>query len=298
MSGSTISERRARGLASGLSFLPIQAMSRAAGRLAAAPLPPWLLHPAIRAFGRGFGVDFDEAQQPVEAFGSFQEFFTRRLRPDARPIDTAADAFVAPCDGAWGATGTVEAGQLLQVKGRPYSLAQLLGREAEAERFEGGCFATLYLSPRDYHRFHAPCPVEVVSASYRPGRLWPVNGIGLHGVDGLFAENERICAFLRPPGESGPAPLCIVAVGATMVGSVKVEFDRLETNRPGARATDVDYARPVRFDRGEEWGRFEFGSTLVVVATAAFLDLAAREPGTPLRLGERIGSLRSGPASR
>lgn len=283
-----------------LRAMPQNAASRLAGRLAAARLPGWLLQPVIGAFGRVFGVDFSEARDPIRSFESFQDFFTRRLREGVRPVDPAPDAFVSPCDGAWGATGIVESGCLLQLKGRPYSLAALLGSEEEARRLEGGCFATFYLSPRDYHRFHVPCEVEVVAARYLPGRLWPVNAIGLHGVDGLFAENERICAWMRPPGRPGPPPLCLVAVGATFVGCVRVEFDDLVTNRRHARPTERCYEPGRRFARGEEWGRFEFGSTIVALAAPGFLQLDAADPGTPLRLGARIGRVAhgdSGPGS-
>ncbi len=277
----------------GIRGLPVRALSRLAGRVARQRLPRPVLRLMIRGFGRAVGVDFGEMRDPVESFETFQDFFVRRLRDGARPVDAGADAFVAPCDGAWGASGRIEGGSLLQLKGRPYSLAQLLGDDEAARRLEGGCFATFYLSPRDYHRFHAPCDVEVVAASHQPGTLWPVNSIGLRGVDGLFAENERICAWMRLAGATGAPPLCLVAVGATMVGCVKVEFDDLVTNRGAERPTHRQYTSPRRFTKGEEWGRFEFGSTLVLVAAPGSLELQMPAPGTALRQGERIGSTRS-----
>jgi phosphatidylserine decarboxylase len=287
---------------SGLRVLPMNGLSRFAGRLARIRLPGPLQRAQIRLFAAVFGVDCDEAREPIASYACFQDFFTRSLRDGARPLDVAPDAFVAPCDGAWGSSGNVKDGTLLQVKGRSYSLAALLGDADEADRFEGGVFATFYLSPRDYHRFHAPCAARVVSASYLPGRLWPVNRIGLEGVDGLFAQNERICAYLQleleaepsPPGRARTAGLCLVAVGATFVGSVKVTFDDLATNRVGrVGRTRRDYRdRPLRLAKGEEWGRFEFGSTIVLLAEAGVLELASNAPGSELRLGDRIGTLR------
>lgn len=271
--------------------LPVNTISRLAGRAATARLPQPLLAAAIRGFGRVFGVDFSEARDPVESFSSFQDFFTRELRPGVRPIDPASDAFVSPCDGIWGASGEIHDGMLLQVKGKQYSLAALLGGERDAACFEGGRFATLYLSPRDYHRFHAPCDVEVVSARYLPGALWPVNGLGLEGVDGLFARNERICAWMRVAGNTEAPGLCLVAVGATLVGSVRVAFDSLSTNEKGAVATTRTYDPAVCYARGAEWGRFEFGSTIVLVAGPGVVALEPADPGTPLRLGRRIGTL-------
>ncbi|MGH0029897.1 MAG: archaetidylserine decarboxylase, partial [Myxococcota bacterium] len=207
--------------------------------------------------------------------------------PGVRPIDPAPEALVSPCDGFWGASGRVEEGELLQVKGRPYSLAALLGDAEQARRLEGGAFATFYLSPRDYHRFHMPCDATPVAARHLPGTLLPVNGLGLHGVDGLFAGNERIAASFVLPGGG---ELAIVAVGATNVGKVRVTFDDLTTQTGrGPEARRYVDARPLA--KGEEWGRFEFGSTLVLVAAAEALRLEPEEPDRVLRLGTRIGTL-------
>ena len=277
---------------SALRMLPRNLISRGAGRLAALRLPRALRQPVCRAFGRSVGVDFDEVRDPLDSFPTLQAFFTRALRDGARPLDPAPEALLAPCDGAWGVAGTVTDGLLLQVKGRPYRLAALLGSADDARAYEGGCFATFYLSPRDYHRFHTPCALRVVAARAIPGSLWPVNRLGVEHVDGLFAENERLCAFfdVAPPGGGS---LCIVAVGATMVGKIRIGFDALETNLPGTRIRERRYgAEGPRLARGGEWGRFEFGSTLVLVAAPGVLDLEAQPAGTALRLGRRIGTLR------
>ncbi len=272
-----------------LRLLPRNLLSRAAGRFAALRLPPALVQAEIRVFARAVGADLSEVRDPLDSFGSLQEFFVRALCDGARPVAAGADALVAPCDGAWGESGTVSGGTLLQLKGRPYALADLLASGEDAARFEGGTFATFYLAPRDYHRFHAPCPARVERAVYVPGTLWPVNRLGLEGVDALFAQNERICAFLREPGD---ALLCLVAVGATLVGKVRVTFDALETNLPGASSVRRDYPDGVALARGEEWGRFEFGSTLVLLAERGAVALDAQPAGSRLRLGERIGTLR------
>ncbi|MBX3023543.1 phosphatidylserine decarboxylase [bacterium] len=272
-----------------LRALPTHALSRGAGWLAARRLPRPLRAPAVRAFGRAVGVDFSEVAEPLEAFESVQAFFTRRLRDGVRPIDAAPDALVSPCDGAWGAAGRIEQGQLLQVKGRHYDCAALLGDAAAAARFEGGAFATLYLSPRDYHRFHAPCAGRVRRAVHIPGALWPVNRIGVEGIAGLFAVNERLCAFLSVAGAS--EELALVAVGATMVGKVRVTFDDLTTNRRTRALEARGYGDGIPLAKGEEWGRFEFGSTIVLVAAPGLLTLDVQPPGTAVRLGQRIGTL-------
>lgn len=278
-----------------LGLLPKNTLSRLAGRAAGLPLPRFLRRGFLTAFGRTFGVDFSEVRDPLESFPTLQHFFVRALKDGARPVDPGPGLVVSPCDGAWGAAGKVAAGQLLQVKGRPYSLAELLGDAEEARRYEGGFFATLYLSPKDYHRFHTPCAATLGRVTYLPGALWPVNRAGVDGVPGLFSINERLVAFfdVAEPGHHGR--IAIAAVGATMVGKVKLAFDDLQTNLPGASRADRDYSPPQNFARCQEWGRFEFGSTLVLVATPGTLELEIGELGAPVRLGRRLGSLGGDP---
>jgi phosphatidylserine decarboxylase len=295
----TIRDARREGSASrafliaALRLLPKNALSRLAGRIVALRLPALLQRWQIRAFARVFGVDWNEVRDPITSFRSLQDFFVRALLPEVRPVDSDPDAFVAPSDGAWGETGIVREGMLLQVKGRPYSLGALLGDEASAEHFEGGSYATIYLSPRDYHRFHAPCDVHVARLRHLPGTLWPVNRAGVEGVDALFAQNERICAFMDLPTPGGRDALCIVAVGATLVGKVRVNFDSLSSNLPRATVRERIYGEEVpRLVKGEEWGRFEFGSTPVVIAAPGVAALEGHASGTRVRMGARIGTLR------
>ncbi|MEM9594266.1 MAG: archaetidylserine decarboxylase [Acidobacteriota bacterium] len=274
--------------------LPRHLLSRLGGRLTSVPLPRPLRPFAMKTFGRIFGVDFSEVRDPLRSFPSIQDFFVRALVDGARPTDAAPDAFVSPCDGAWGQSGRVENGALLQVKGRPYSVAELLGDVADAADFEGGTYATLYLSPKDYHRFHMPCDGRAVRARYLPGGLWPVNRAGVEGIEALFARNERIVGFFDVGGAGGR--LAIAAVGATMVGKVKLTFDDLETNVPGRGRSEGVYDPGVELPKGAEWGRFEFGSTLVLVASPGLVDLDIAPAGTALRLGRRIGTLLSEPS--
>jgi phosphatidylserine decarboxylase len=274
-----------------LRLLPVHALSRAAGRVAAVRLPAPLRAPAVRAFAKAVGADLAEVRDPLDSFASLQDFFTRALRDGARAIAPDPAALVAPCDGSWGMAGRIVDGALLQVKGQPYPLAALLGDDAAAKAFEGGWFATFYLAPRDYHRFHAPCDGWVARAVHLPGSLWPVNRIGLEGVPGLFAENERICAFVRLRERDLHESLALVAVGATMVGKVHVTFDTLTTNTGEPAPTWRRYDTPPQLVKGAEWGRFEFGSTIVLAAAPGALELEPRAPGTPLRLGTRIGTL-------
>ncbi|MEZ4334544.1 MAG: archaetidylserine decarboxylase [Myxococcota bacterium] len=275
-------------------LLPKNALSRAMGWLASRRLPAPLQRLELELFVRLAGVDRRELAEPLARYPSLQAFFTRSLPARARPLEGGEGVLVSPCDGAWGRSGRIEDGTLLQVKGRPYRVDELLGDAALAKDFEGGWFATFYLSPRDYHRFHVPAAGRITRLIYRPGALWPVNAIGLQGIDSLFARNERIAALLEVDGPAAEPvtsrTLALVAVGATMVGSVRLAFDALATNRRGARAVDraLGDASP-RFERGAEWGRFEFGSTLVLLVPRGPFALEPRPIGTPLRLGRAIG---------
>ena len=274
-----------------LRLLPRNALSRAMGRLAGLRLPGPLVRAEIALFAAAVGVDLSETRDPPEAFSSLQAFFIRELRPGVRPVDPAPDALVAPCDGAWGESGVVASGQLLQVKGRPYALADLLDSKDDAALFEGGSFATFYLAPRDYHRFHAPCDAGVESARYVPGTLWPVNRIGLAGIEALYAQNERIAVMMR--ARANDSLLCLVAVGATLVGKVRLRFDGLETNLRDAHGEERRYPPDLALAKGQEWGHFEFGSSIVLLAAPGAVELAAAPSGTRLRLGTRIGTLRT-----
>ena len=275
---------------SSLRVLPQHAMSHFAGVVAGMRPPKAVATLAVKAFGRTFGVDFDEVKAPLDSFPSVQSFFTRELKEGARPIDPAADSVVSPCDGAWGACGLIENDTAFQLKGRSYSVRMLLHDDEQAGLFDGGTFATLYLSPKDYHRFHTPVAGDVMGLRYIPGALWPVNAAGLSYVDGLFTRNERIVAWYRPKARA-QSLVAMVAVGATMVGKVRVAFDDLTTNVRAPESTVRSYDPPIHLDKGAEWGRFEFGSTIVLLATKGTWDLEAEEAGSPLRLGRRIGRL-------
>jgi phosphatidylserine decarboxylase len=278
-------------LIAALRWLPKGLLSHAAGRVAELRLPQPLQRWEIELFARAVGADFAEMRDPLESFTSLQAFFTRHLKPGMRPIDPDPAALVAPCDGYWGEAGIIACGRLLQVKGRSYSVAALLRDDDAAHTLEGGAYATFYLAPQSYHRFHAPCAMRVEQAQRVPGELWPVNRAGLEGVADLFAVNERV--WVRAAIEPSGAPLCLVPVGATMVGKVRVDFDDLPTRARRGIEPPRCYDPPVRYEKGAEWGRFEFGSSIVLLAAPGALRLDAQPSGSPLRLGTRIGTLHS-----
>ena len=249
-------------------------------------------HALVRRFIAQYGVNMDEAADPrVESYATFNDFFTRALRPGARPI---ADAdLVCPVDAAISQFGPIEHDQIFQAKGHSYSTTALLGGDAAlAARFDHGHFATLYLAPKDYHRIHMPCDGRLVRMVYVPGDLFSVNPLTARHVPGLFARNERvICVF-----DTAFGPFVNVLVGATIVGSVATVWHGV-VNPP--RTHDVrrwDYAdKDIVLRKGEEMGRFLLGSTVVMLFPKDIVSFNADwAPTHPVRLGEAMGTVAGG----
>ncbi len=267
--------------------LPQRLLTRLMGRIASLRGGA-LTRAMIRRFIARYGVDMQEAADPrIESYASFNDFFTRALREGARPVADAA--FVCPVDGAISQFGPIEGDQIFQAKGHHYSTAALLGGDqALARQFEGGDFATIYLSPRDYHRIHMPCEGRLVRMIYVPGDLYSVNPLTAQHVPGLFARNERVvCVFEGPHG-----PFVQVLVGATIVGSMATVWHGV-VNPPRTghvRQWRYDH-EPVVLRQGQEMGRFLLGSTVVMLfpkGTLAFNPEWA--PSRAVRLGEAMAT--------
>jgi phosphatidylserine decarboxylase len=241
----------------------------------------------IRWFVARYGVNMADAANPdIAAYPTFNEFFTRPLRVGARPL--AAAGFLCPVDGAISQFGAIERDQVFQAKGHRYSTAALVGGDAAlAARFDNGAFATLYLSPRDYHRIHMPCDGTLQRMIYVPGELFSVNPTTARGVPGLFARNERVvCDFDGPTG-----PFVLVLVGATIVGSMATVWHGVVNPPRGRAIREWRYAdAPVSLKRGAEMGRFLLGSTIVLLFPAGTIDFnAGWAPGGAIRMGEAMG---------
>lgn len=237
--------------------LPHHALSRLIGKLAECDSPK-LKNALIKAFIRRFNVDMREAMsEDINAYTSFNDFFTRPLKNAARPI---GDGIVSPADGTLSQCGPIRAGQLVQAKGHTFSAQTLLGGDASlAEAFLGGSFATVYLSPRDYHRVHMPMTGTLREMIYVPGRLFSVNQATAHHVPGLFARNERlVCVFDTEQG-----PMAVVLVGAMIVAAIETVWAGQITPLAGTpQRTHFD--QPITLEKGAEMGRFKLGSTVVM----------------------------------
>jgi phosphatidylserine decarboxylase len=269
-------------------LLPKQALTALAGKFASAQAGA-LTTSVIRWFVGRYGVNMAEAANPdIAGYASFNEFFTRPLKEGARPL---ADAdFICPVDGAISQFGAIARDQIFQAKGHAYSTTALVGGDAAlAARFENGHFATLYLSPKDYHRIHMPCAGRLLRMIHVPGELFSVNPVTARGVPGLFARNERVvCVF---EGECGP--FVMVLVGATIVGSMATVWHGVvNPPRPG-KLRDWRYEdQDLRYGQGAEMGRFLLGSTVVMLFpkdTLAFNPAWA--PARAIRLGETMGQV-------
>lgn len=276
--------------------LPQGALSRGFGRMADAPIPAALRPAVLGAFARAVGADVSEAEQPLEAYATLNRFFTRKLKPGARSWPADPSVVASPVDGAVGQVGIVREGRLIQAKGRLYEVAQLLEDADAAARYEGGAFITLYLSPKDYHRIHAPVGGEIREARHVPGALLPVNAPSVAHMPDLFARNERLmCHVDGPLGRTA-----VVAVGAYNVGRISAAFDAgwnapagrsaWVTNRRGLQSAARRYDPPVAVKQGDEIMTFHLGSTVVLVFEPGRVQLLpAIQPGDPVRLGQAVG---------
>jgi phosphatidylserine decarboxylase len=249
----------------------------------------WFRDPLIRQFARLYRVNLEEALEPQGGWRSFNDFFTRALKPGRRPIDGTANTIVSPCDGTVAERGDLDGDRLLQAeltaKRRTYTLGAFLGDEERAAVYIGGHFATIYLAPYNYHRVHVPLEGTLVALHYEPGLHYSVNRVTAEGVEALYARNERlVCHFEGPDG-----PYALVFVGALNVGSVSLtglgEVLPRRPRRPGA----LPLPEQRYFARGAELGWFNMGSTVVLVfprGTVAFAQ--GFERTAVVSMGQRI----------
>ncbi|RQP26785.1 archaetidylserine decarboxylase [Piscinibacter terrae] len=246
----------------------------------------------IRRFVARYGVNMSEAANPdIAAYPTFNEFFTRALREGARPIAKAD--LICPVDGAISQFGAVDRDRVFQAKGHDYTTTALVGGDARlAAQFEHGSFATLYLSPRDYHRIHMPCDGRLLRMIHVPGPLFSVNPTTARGVPGLFARNERVvCVFDGPRG-----PFVLVLVGATIVGSMATVWHGVVTPPRSRQVREWHYQdQNITLKQGEEMGRFLLGSTVVMLFPKDELRFnPAWEPAGAIRLGEVMATYPDG----
>lgn len=273
--------------------LPQHMVSRWAGRLADSKVP-WIKNRLITLFCDTFEPDMTQAEiEDPLAYASFNEFFTRALKPGARPFDTDTQAVACPTDGIMSQYGHIAAGRILQAKGRAYSLRELLADDDQAvKQFSEGEFATVYLSPRDYHRVHMPLGGRLTKMTHVPGRLFSVNAATTDAVPRLFARNERVICYF----DTDIGPMAVILVGAMIVASIETVWAGLVTPVPKrVRHVHYGHASGVELAKGQEMGRFYLGSTVIVLLprTAGASWDGQLAPGCFVRVGQTVARLHS-----
>jgi phosphatidylserine decarboxylase len=272
-------------------LLPQHLLSRWIGRIAESETP-WVKNTFINWFVRRYNVDMSEAENadPL-SYRNFNAFFTRALRADARPLATIANSIVCPADGSVSQAGRIESGRILQAKGQWYSALELIGGdETVAAAFNEGHFATIYLSPRDYHRVHMPVGGKLERMIYVPGDLFSVNQTTADNVPRLFARNERlVCIFSTDCG-----PVAVILVGAMIVAAIETVWaGQIAPAIAHDKVRNEAASAPVQLDKGAEMGRFKLGSTVVLLfGKDAVTWSEALTAGNTVRMGQQIGTQR------
>lgn len=248
-------------------FLPQHLLSRLMHRICRLEAP-WFKNRIISIIIRQYKVDMTEAINPdIHSYKHFNAFFTRKIKAASRPIAVGSDVIISPVDGRISQLGPIAAGRIVQAKGHDYSTLELLGGDQQlAAEFDGGQFATIYLSPRDYHRIHMPISGNLVRMRYIPGKLFSVNPLTVRGVPRLFARNERVVSIFQ----TDFGPVALILVGAIFVGSMETVWHEGEITPPYTKGIlDWHYADAhIRLNKGEEMGRFNMGSTVVLLLPA------------------------------
>lgn len=269
--------------------VPQHALSRFAGWIANTSTP-WIKNPITRWFVKQYEINMEEAAETDPcAYDSFNDFFTRALKADARPICEDDNAILCPADGAISQIGDIKHGRVFQAKGQDYSLLELVGGdEAMAQPFEDGKFAVVYLSPKDYHRVHMPLGGKLKSMTHVPGDLFSVNDTTAENVPRLFARNERVvCIFDTQAG-----PMAVILVGAMIVASIETVWaGQITPEARTIKTTKYDSNTVHEFASGDEMGRFKLGSTAVVLFGKDAIEWSDElSSGTPTRMGEAMGN--------
>lgn len=268
-------------------LLPKSALSATVGRLTRVKAPATWHRAAMRAFARRYQVDLSEAEAGIDGFRTFSEFFSRRLKTGLRSVDADPRSVVSPVDGVVSQIGVAAGFECLQAKGISYPLSQLLAGDTEAQQFRDGPFITLYLSPRDYHRIHAPVAGEIEGFAYLPGEFWPVNPISVRRKSALFCLNERLITYMKTPA----GHCAVVKVGATCVSRIRASYDNVITHS-GRKPKSHRYPAAIGIRKGEELGAFEMGSTVILLFEKGRVQwLPTVAEGSRVRMGMKIGEI-------
>ncbi len=269
-------------------ILPIKLISRFTGYLADRKLPKWFLNWFLKFYIKFFQVNMEEAQYPLPHYSSVNDFFTRPIKKDYRPIHSDPEIIVSPVDGVIVEYGDIIDDQALQIKGLSYSIRELIQNKDLQEKFINGQFITLYLSPKDYHRIHTALDGTVIASEYNRGKLFPVNDIGLHKVKNLFTVNERLTTFFQT--QIGHHAL--VKVGATNVGRIKTCYDIPWTKQDMKNKSLFKTINNISYKKGDELARFEMGSTVVLLFEGRKITFQNIQSNQKLLMGQPFAGIK------
>ncbi len=249
---------------------------------------PWIKNNTIKLLTKLYSINLSEAvNEDINHYRHFNDFFTRALKPEARPIDATDNAWASPVDGIISQSTHIDGNQIIQAKCHPYTVEALVGGDINyAKTFENGDAAVIYLSPKDYHRIHMPTEGKLLSMTYIPGDLFAVNPATVRNVDGLFARNERLVIRF----ENAHGPFCLIMVGAIFVGSMQTVWEGKITPEYSPMLKHWDYHDAnLIFNKGDEIGRFNMGSTVVLLTPESQLpELGQLKNETPIKMGEYL----------
>jgi phosphatidylserine decarboxylase len=244
--------------------------------------------PMISWFVKKYGVNMNDAEESeIGYYQTFNEFFTRPLKHDIRPVVPGDNTFACPCDGKISQSGAIQAGAIMQAKGRAYSVLELLGGDkAMAAEFANGCFSTIYLAPHDYHRLHMPLDAKMLRMIHVPGRLFSVADWTVQEIPRLFARNERLACYF----ETASGPMVMVLVGAINVSAIETVWSGLVVPPRARKISEYDYSHTSKtITKGAEMGRFNMGSTVILLTTNKVEWLPHIEAGSAVKMGQLIG---------
>lgn len=264
-----------------ITIIPHKVISKAAGKFTNSR-PSKIL---IKPYSKLYKINLNEIEKPINEYKNMTEFFTRKLSEGARNFNLQSNIVSSPVDGTVSEFGNINEGSLIQAKGINYTVENLIGDKKLASKYKNGSFITIYLSPKDYHRIHIPLDSKLMSYSYIRGRLFPVNSIGVKEVKGLFTKNERLISNFQYDNSH----YSLVKVGAFIVGSVKVNYENNINYKEKIFIEDIK--EDIKFSKGDEIGKFEFGSTIILLFENKIDFSDNIKSGSKINLGEDIGTL-------
>jgi len=268
-----------------LKIMPKHLLSKLLGYLTRVRLPRVFMIPVLLGFAKFYKISLEESELELKDYKSLNKFFTRSLKNGSRIIDPDNEVIVSPVDGTLLRFGDLTSGKMIQSKGKEFSLEDFLGSNTFYKKFIGGVYTTLYLSPQDYHRIHAVADGKIIGYYYQPGTLFPVNSLAVENINKLFSKNERLITYIQT--EKGL--MAMVKIGATSVGKIKVTYDKsLSTNNWFRLKKEHFYKEPIEIAKGEEIGRFEFGSTVIMLYEKDLVELLDIEEKQRFRYGQPI----------